>query len=618
MHAIPDAAQLPVSLWSAMRDVHDVLRETWGYSAFRPLQEQVVRQVLEGHDTLALLPTGGGKSLCFQVPALASGKLCLVISPLIALINDQVARLKERGVRAVAITSGMDHHEIDNALETAAVGKAAFLYVSPERLGTELFKARLHRLPLGSIAVDEAHCISQWGYDFRPAYMRVAELRDVHPQVPVIALTASATPEVAADIMEHLRFKRPNLIQGSFRRPELTLWVSQGEDKMGRLLRIARNVPGSTIVYMRDRKGTVRTADMLRRHGFSAEAYHAGLPFEERDRIQRAWTKNEVRIVAATNAFGMGIDKPDVRCVVHLAPPPDVESYYQEAGRAGRDGAPAYAFLLVGEGDEAVLRERMAAGFPTVPEVRRVFQAFADQHRIAMGAGAFETYPLDVDTLVQRTGVHAQKVMGCLKVLELDGTIALSDGVRTPSRILMRAAPDTIYNIRVKDARLGPLLETLLRMYGGLYEEYAIVEEERMARHLGWSTSRVFASLHELQRLNVVFYRPRNDKPALTLLVPRPDAARITPGAEALCDRERRARIRMEAMADITFRPAGCRERAVLKYFGAEAPDDCGRCDACVRARATTHTYTPPGADPNMVSDVEQARWDVDNAAADH
>ena len=613
---MPRPAQLPVSLWSAMRDVHEVLRETWGYSAFRPLQEQVVRHVCEGRDTLALLPTGGGKSLCFQVPALATGRLCLVVSPLIALINDQVARLKARGVRAVAITSGMDHSEIDNALETAAVGRASFLYVSPERLASELFKARLHRLPLGSIAVDEAHCISQWGYDFRPAYMRVAELRDAHPDVPVIALTASATPEVARDIMERLRFRAPNLVKGEFRRPELTLWVSHGQDKMGRLLRIAQHVAGTGIVYLRDRKGTVRVAELLRRHGIDAAAYHAGLPFEERQRIQQAWTDNEVRIVAATNAFGMGIDKADVRFVVHLAPPPDVESYYQEAGRAGRDGSPSQAFLLVSEGDEAVMRERMAAGFPTLPEVRRVFQAFADQHRIAHGAGAFETYPLDVDVLGQRTGLHAQRIIGALKVLEIDGTIALSDGARTPSRVLMRAAPEAVYHMRVQDPRLGPLLEALLRLYGGLYEEYAIVEEDRMARLLGWTTARVRATLHELERLHVIFFRPRSDRPTVTLLVPRPDAARLSPAPAALRDREQRARARMEAMADITFRPSGCRERAVLAYFGASSDADCGRCDVCMGKRSAPHRYQEPGLKGDMVSEVEQLRWDVDTASS--
>lgn len=329
-----------------MRDIHTVLRETWGYPGFRPMQEQVVRSALGGNDTLALLPTGGGKSLCFQVPALAMGKLCIVVSPLIALMKDQVQRLKQHGVRAVAATSGMAPVEIDNALESAANGKLDFLYVSPERLGSELFKARLPRMPLGLIAVDEAHCISQWGYDFRPAYLLIGALRETHPEVPVLALTASATPEVAKDIMERLAFRKPNLIQGSFSRPELTLWASHAEDKLGRLLRIAHKLPGSGIVYLRNRRGTVRTAQFLQQHGIRAAAYHAGLALEERDRVQQEWTSGNIRFVAATNAFGMGIDKADVRCVVHLEPRPTSRATTRRRDGPGATASPHSPFCL--------------------------------------------------------------------------------------------------------------------------------------------------------------------------------------------------------------------------------------------------------------------------------
>lgn len=584
-----------------MRDIHEVLRSTWGYTGFRPMQEEVVRSVLSGTDTLALLPTGGGKSLCFQVPALAMGKLCIVVSPLIALMKDQVERLKKLGVRASAVTSGMAPVEIDNALESAAVGKLDFLYLSPERLGSELFKARSQRMPVGLIAVDEAHCISQWGYDFRPSYMLIGTLREQHPQVPVLALTASATPTVAADIMQSLRFRKPHLLQGSFRRPELAFWVSRGEDKNGRLLRIAQHVQGSGIVYLRDRRGTVRIARFLQQHGISALPYHAGLGHEERDSVQQQWLQGKVRFVAATNAFGMGIDKPDVRCVVHMEPPPDMESYYQEAGRAGRDGQPAYAFMLTHPSDEGRLREKLEASFPTQQEVRRVYQAFADEHGIALGSGAFEAYKLDLPKIAARTALAPAVVANALKALELDGGIALSEGARSPSRAMIRASSATIHQVRVADARQGPVLECLLRMYGGLFEEPAMIDEEKIAQQTGRSVNTVRSILHELMRDQVLFYQPRGDTPMLTLLQPRRDAQTLVLDQQALHDRRKRAQDRLEAILKYAFREKGCREAAVLAYFGQQTPGPCGKCDNC-RAMEPAVVTEPP------------RRWIVDEA----
>lgn len=568
------------------KDIHEVLLETWGYTAFRPMQEDVVRSVMAGRDTLALLPTGGGKSLCFQVPALAMGGLCIVVSPLIALMRDQVDRLRKCGVRATAVTSGMTHAEIDNALDSAMLGKLDFLYVSPERLGSELFKTRLPGMPLRLIAVDEAHCISQWGYDFRPAYLLIAAIREAHPKVPVIALTASATPEVAKDIMHLLAFRKPNLMRGSFSRPELVFWASRAEDKMGALLKIVHNCPGSGVVYLRNRRGTLQTAHYLTKRGISAAAYHAGLPHEERDRVQAAWASGEVRFVCATNAFGMGIDKADVRSVIHLEPPPDMESYYQEAGRAGRDGKRAFAFLLAQPEDEPVMHERMRSSFPTLAQVRRTYQAFADKHRIALGAGAFEAYALDLRDLARRTEMPASTVNGALKALELDGGIALSDGARTPSRVLFRADSATIYRTRVEDQVRGPVLETMLRMYGGLFEEPSIVDEEAVAMHLSISVAKVRSILKDLDRDKILFYHPRNDSPTVTLLTPRRDAATLVLNKEALQLREERARKRLEAMAHFSFRLKDCRELAVLGYFGETGEGLCGRCDNCKRQLA--------------------------------
>ncbi|MBP8823087.1 MAG: RecQ family ATP-dependent DNA helicase [Flavobacteriales bacterium] len=576
------------------RDIHAVLRETWGYSGFRPMQEEVVKAVMNGMDTLALLPTGGGKSLCFQVPALAMGKLCIVVSPLIALMKDQVQRLQRQGARAKAITSGMALREIDNALDSAAHGKLDFLYVSPERIGSELFTARLPRMPIGLIAVDEAHCISQWGYDFRPAYLLVGKLREVHPQVPVLALTASATPAVAADIMQRLAFRKPLLLQGSFLRPELTFWASRGEDKLGRLLRIAAKLPGSGIVYLRSRRGTVQTAHFLQQHGISAAAYHAGLTVEERDRVQQQWAAGTLRFVAATNAFGMGIDKADVRCVVHLEPPPDMESYYQEAGRAGRDGQASYAFLLAHATDGEKMRERLEAAFPSLTEVRRVYQAFADQHRIALGAGEFEAYDLDVANIARRTALHAGKVHSAMKALELDGSLALSDGARNPTRVMMRAAGSTVHHLRVSNNRYAPLLEALLRNYGGLFEEPAIVDEERLAQQLRRSVDHVRAQLKDLARDHVLFHYPRTDLPTATLLTPRRDAAQLTLDPQALKARHERARQRLETMLHYTFQEQGCREAAVLRYFGQPTMEPCGRCDNCQTMDRASLVAEPP------------------------
>ena len=583
---------MPVQHTSSPSDIHKVLRDTWGYDGFRPKQEEIVRAVLAGKDTLALLPTGGGKSLCFQVPAMAMGKLCLVVSPLIALMKDQVQRLHALGVPARAVISTMNHAEIDNALESAAQGKLAFLYVSPERLGTDLFIARLPRLPLGLIAVDEAHCISQWGYDFRPAYQRIAEVRAIRAEVPLIALTASATPLVAEDIMEKLAFRAPNLVKGSFLRPELTLWVSHGEDKYGRLLKVLRKVPGSSIVYVRERRSTTRLASFLSQHGISAAAYHAGLPATERDRIQHLWTAGSLSCMVATNAFGMGIDKADVRVVVHMEPPADLESYYQEAGRAGRDGRPSFAFLLTGPCDERKLRERLAAGFPSIADVRSVYQAFADIHGIAMGSGLLATYPVDIRSLADRTELSAVTVANALKALELDGRVALSDGVRSPSRVLFTATHGTIYSMRVGDMRYGPLIEALLRMHGGIHEEPVSIDEIRIAKAIEWQSDTVVQRLKDLDQMNVLSYRPRSDSPSLTLLLPRVDAKRLVLDPKALAQRQQRAAERLDAMLHLLRDDSGCRVRTLLRYFGEEPDTDCGTCDRCRKQKDGPYAST--------------------------
>lgn len=603
---------------NTVEDIHAVLERVWGYQRFRPRQEEIIRAAISGTDTLALLPTGGGKSLCFQVPALAMGGLCLVVSPLIALMKDQVGRLKKLGVPARAIISTMTPAEIDNALESAALGKYSFLYVSPERLASEMFLARLPRLPLRLIAIDEAHCISQWGYDFRPAYLNIAEVRKVRPEIPALALTASATASVANDIMERLAFNAPHLIRGSFQRPELTLWVSKGEDKQGRLLRVLRHVQGTAIVYVRERRSTLRIAALLQQQGISAAAYHAGLPAEERDRIQHEWTEGTLRCMVATNAFGMGIDKADVRVVVHLEPPADLESYYQEAGRAGRDGKASFAFLLTGPGDLKKMEERLTGSYPSLDHVRKVYQAFADTHGIALGSGLLETYPVDTRALAARTGLPPLTITHALKALELDGKLVLSEGVRSPSRALIIADQRLVYGKRVNDGRHGPLLEALLRTYGGLFEEPVLIDELRLAKGLKWASETVVKRLQELDQQKVITYKQRSDAPTATLLVPRADAQRMVLDPAALAVRKQRAADRMNAMIAFVNEIGECRARRLIRYFGEEVDNDCGTCDVCQQklaypksGDANSNVAEPLGLSPEA---AKAFRWEMDES----
>ncbi|MBK9074463.1 MAG: RecQ family ATP-dependent DNA helicase [Flavobacteriales bacterium] len=590
-------------------DIHEVLKKHWGYTSFRPMQEAVIRAVLADKDTLALLPTGGGKSVCYQVPALARGGLCIVVSPLIALMRDQVLQARARGITAKAVMSGMARYEVESTLEEAALGHVSLLYVAPERIASDLFRARLPRMPVTLIAVDEAHCVSQWGYDFRPSYMRIPELREVFPEVPIIALTATATTDVAQDIQARLGFRKRNLFRAAFQRPELTFWVSTGEDKLGRLFRILDALPGSGIVYVRDRRGTLDLARTMVSQGVTAAAYHAGLPHAERERVQNEWLSGKLRYVVATNAFGMGIDKPDVRCVIHMAPPPDLESYYQEAGRAGRDGRPAHAFLLLDEGDPERMLERVRGGFPTMEQVRKTYQAFADAHRIALGSGEFEAYALDLRDLARRAALAPTIVMNALKALELDGTIALSEGIHAPSRVHLVCDARTVHALRVNDAKRGPLLETLLRLQGGLFDSPASIDEERISQLLQWSVDQVRKTLMDLRRMDVLTYHARNDAPLVTLLVPRRDAHRLTLDPRSLADREKRAIDRANAMIAYCAPTNACREGHLLRYFGEAVTRTCGRCDRCTR-RERSERSNDPGIDP---SDIELLRWEADH-----
>ncbi|MDE5691816.1 MAG: ATP-dependent DNA helicase, partial [Alistipes sp.] len=457
--------------------IYEVLRRYWGFGEFRPVQLEIIRSVMAGRDTLALMPTGGGKSLTYQVPAMAREGLCIVVTPLIALMKDQVDRLRARRIPAAAIHSGLSPRQIDIALDNCAYGDMKFLYVAPERLATEAFRLRVERMKVQLIAVDEAHCISQWGYDFRPSYLRIAELRQKLPGVPVLALTASATKLVTDDIMHHLRFAEPRLLRSSFARPNLSYSVRHTDDKNGQLLRLVRNVDGTGIVYVRTREGTEQLAALLRDEGIAAAAYHGGLPHAERTLRQDEWLSGKVRIMVATNAFGMGIDKPDVRFVVHYSMCDSLENYYQEAGRAGRDGGRAYALLLVASDDRDRIEQRFRTEFPPLDKVKDIYEHVCSYLQVGIGDGAGASYLFNIHDFCARQHLWSGTVAGALKLLQQNGYLTLTDAQENPARIMFAIQRDDLYKLRVRRSDLDHFIRTLLRLYNGVFTEFRPIDE---------------------------------------------------------------------------------------------------------------------------------------------
>lgn len=564
-----------------MQDIHTVLRQYWSFDQFRPLQETIIRSVLEGRDTLALLPTGGGKSICFQVPALAKEGICIVISPLIALMQDQVENLKRRGIPAIAITSGMHKREIDIALDNCVYGNVKFLYVSPERLQTEIFQVRVKKMNVNLIAVDEAHCISQWGYDFRPPYRQIAELRELLPGIPVLALTATATLRVVEDIQEQLHFAKPNVLRKSFARPNLAYIVRHEEDKAGRLLRICNSVPGSGVVYVRNRKKTREIAEFLMRNGIVATWYHAGLDAKLRIQRQREWIEDKTRIIVATNAFGMGIDKPDVRFVVHLDLPEAPEAYFQEAGRAGRDEKSAFAVLLWNDRDLLELEHHLERSFPSIDEIRQTYQALANRLELPVGAGQGQTFVLDLHELCETYKLDPHIAFGSLRALEREGWLVLSDALYQPSRLMVTAHKDELYEFQVVHRNYDEFIKLLLRSLPGLFEQYVKVSESQIGKRAKLSTDEVVKRLNELQQKGLVSYLPQTDRPLLTFLLPRADAKHLSVSPEHLADRKKEAEARAKSMTHYVKSIRLCRTRILLEYFGEEPKEDCGVCDVC-------------------------------------
>lgn len=567
------------------RKIHDVLRQYWGYEEFRPMQEEIIRSVMAGRDTLALLPTGGGKSLTYQVPTLAREGLCIVVTPLIALMKDQVDNLRRRGVQAVAIHSGLSPAEIDRLLDNCVYGTVKFLYIAPERIGTELFLMRVAKMNLQLIAVDEAHCISQWGYDFRPSYLRIAELRRAHPEVPILALTASATELVTRDIMENLQFPEQNLLRGDFLRPNLSYSVRQTDDKQGQLLRLVQNVPGTGIVYVRTREATEQVAEYLRSEGITAEAYHGGLAHAERSIRQEEWIQNRVRVMVATNAFGMGIDKPDVRFVVHYTMCDSLESYYQEAGRAGRDGKRAYALLLASEDDPQRIVRRYEQEFPPLEQVKDIYEEICSYLQIAIGDGAQTSHLFNIFEFCARNHRYEGTVESAIKLLQLNGYMTLTDAQDNPARVMFMVSRDELYRIRVNRNELDPFIRVLLRLYNGIFNDFRPINESEIATWSGYSVERVRELLKRLWQLRVIRYIPSNRSPILYLHEERLPREDLYIAPETYRRRKELIEERFEQMLHYAQNEEQCRSTVLDHYFGGKSDIACGICDICLRKR---------------------------------
>ena len=542
--------------------------------------------MLAGKDVLALLPTGGGKSVCFQVPTMLIDGLCLVITPLIALMQDQVAQLKKKGISATSVHSGMSHREIDITLDNCIYGQVKFLYLSPERLLTELFKERVKKMNVCLIAVDEAHCISQWGYDFRPPYLQIAELREVKPNIPFIALTASATRLVREDIADKLKLKSPSIFQRSVVRENLSFVVRKTESKEKKLLEVLRKVQGSAIVYVRSRKATQDLSRWLSKQKVTSTFYHAGLTYEERSVRQEEWINHRVRVMVSTNAFGMGINKEDVRAVIHMDLPENLESYYQEAGRAGRDGKRSFAVLIFHEADVLALEHKVQQSQPGLDYLKKIYQSLANYYQLAVGSGQGESFDFELEDFCKRFSLKSSSVYPALKKLEETGLVQLSESFYRPSKIHFSIDKKKLYDFQVANAKFDPLIKTLLRLYGGeLFAEFIPISESQLAKVLKQTTKDISTDLMKLGKLQLLNYEPASDKPMLTFVLSRQDLEHL-PIDKAKME-ERRALIfqKKDAMVHYATQNHRCRMEVVQEYFNEDALIPCGICDVCIERR---------------------------------
>ena len=564
--------------------IQEILKHYWNHDSFRPLQEEIIQSVLIGRDTLALLPTGGGKSICFQAPALAKDGICIVVSPLIALMKDQVENLKVKGIDAVSIVTGMSKREVDIALDNCIYGTVKFLYLSPERLLSELVRERISYMNVNLIAVDEAHCISQWGYDFRPPYLHIADLRELHPNAPLLALTATATVEVRDDIQQKLLFKQSNVYQQSFERKNISYVVQHEENKLRKLLDVVRGVKGSGIVYVRSRKETAEIAKFYDEHGFKADFYHAGLTMEQRSLRQEDWKANRTRIIVATNAFGMGIDKPDVRFVIHKDMPESLEAYYQEAGRAGRDEQKAYAVLLYNHADRIKNEKKLLTNFPSVEEIKLVYHHLGGYFQLAYGTGEGVSFDLDLGDFCSRYKLDPAKTINALKFLEQDDYLSFNESVFLPSRFRFEISNELLYNFQIQNSSWDPFIKTLLRSYGGSFENYVRLREYDLARRSNLSVQQVIEGLKQLQELGILNYLQQNDQPQVTYLRPRLQNNELIINKRYIEERKATYQKKMEAVFAYAEHKK-CRSQMLLTYFDETNIDKCGICDVCLEEK---------------------------------
>lgn len=570
-----------------------LLKQYWGYDSFRGIQEEIINSISENKDTLGLMPTGGGKSITFQVPALTKDGLCLVITPLIALMKDQVQNLRKRGIKALSIYSGMSRQDIITTLENCIFGNYKFLYISPERLDTEIFRTKLRKMKVSMITVDESHCISQWGYDFRPAYLKIAEIRELLPDVPVLALTATATPEVVKDIQARLHFRRENVFRMSFERSNLAYIVRKTDNKTGELLHILRSMPGSAIVYVRNRRRTKEITELLNNEDITADFYHAGLDDATKDIRQHRWQSGGSRVMVATNAFGMGIDKPDVRIVIHMDLPDSIEAYFQEAGRAGRDGQKAYAVILYAKADKTTLHKRIPDTFPEKEYIKDVYEHLQYYYQMAMGDGLDCVREFNIEDFCRKFKYFPVPVDSALKILTQAGYLEYTGEQDNTSRLLFTIQRDELYRLREMGDDMDKLIQTVLRSYTGVFTDYTYINEDSLAIRTGLTRRQIYEQLVHLAKLRIVSYIPRKKTPYIIYTRERIEAQLIHISPEIYEERKARYETRINAMLEYVTNDTLCRSRMLLDYFGEKNEHNCGQCDTCIGLRKQTATCQP-------------------------
>ena len=572
-------------------NLHQILEQYWGFNSFRAKQEAIINDVLAQKDTLALLPTGGGKSICYQVPALAMKGVCIVISPLVALMKDQVYQLQKRNIKAIALGGGLNQRELDIALDNCIYGNIKLLYLSPERLQSDIVRERIKKMKLSFIAVDEAHCISQWGYDFRPSYLQIAEIRELKPETPILALTATATKEVVKDIQEKLLFKKENIIQKSFKRANLAYMVLEENHKTDRVQKMLHKIKGSAIVYVRSRKRAYEFSTELNNLGISSLFYHAGLPTDERNENQDKWMNNKVRVMVATNAFGMGIDKPDVRLVVHLQSPNTTEAYFQEAGRAGRDGEKSFAVSLFQKSDLKNSIERFEENYPSSKEVRAIYQHLANFLQIAIGDGFEQTYDFELEGFSSHYKLNTSKCLKALNILEKENLIKYENFNNSPSTLHIISSSNSVINYKSPNSKKVELLQLILRLYPGVFDEPAEIKERNLAIKLNQNSSYIYKMLKQLDQENVLTYKQRTNSGKIIFSSARHNSSHVPISKSHFEERKSLLVNKLQSMNDYLSNTSYCRSRILLNYFGEQKTEDCGICDLCISKNTDTNEF---------------------------